>query len=574
MRNLIPILSLLSLFFGLQVYASIQIGSPQDLVKKAASGRIELREVIMDLQLNAAEFTTPQQFDPYFEILPDLEKLAQDLALDEIYPDGVRKLGVMMSSNGLRWLDISKDSADKIKYYHRWMDEDGAFRFQAQVEYVLVAEKDLNFLKATAVNIENLIPTLEVLFPQNHILLNAYHRLNSEAAVKIIKNGSLTEDEITFWLAKVSMLSVLADYFDILREETLSLTEQDKDRTYFIVRRCLVIWRQILANRQRSPSWIVSALGDVILEVLIKIQDLQVPLSSDQYLAVLKGMMAQHLKSLSQQMQTVEKLRPLDFSKRYLEWVQVLVDELRLRGLSREADTLVRYYNQISGPLMVKIFDIEGSYQLTDSRGQDWIFSVVAATDSLLVASLGMANGQIYKSYFNGYYNASEKKFVASLRESTTDPDGNPVIKFFINKNNQMEVEDSYLRGPTNILVGGKFETYPSYVRYQQVAGLIDGVYRGMVPFPKGTDMDAKLIVTSFNGYTLARLTDGESLDIEFNVGTRSGERPLYLTTGRLPSGTWIHMRLYQVSATEVRGYLIVGGRGKASQEFTLKKLN
>lgn len=570
MKLLMPILGL---FLSLNAWGVVQLDPPADLVKKAATGRIELREVIMDLQLNAPEFTAPQQLDPYFNILPDLAKLANDFDLDEIFPEAVKKLGVRLAANGIRWLDISKDPFDKVQYYHSWMDEEVALRFQAQVDDLLLTQTDPARLRTAVDNIVNLIPVVEGLFPKSLVLANTYRRLSSETALKIIRDQNLQEDEVVFWLSKVTMPTAYADYFDFIRGEILGLQANQNQSAYFILKRLLAISRQIQNNQQRSPGWIRDSFGDLILETLARFHQLRLALTLDQYGDLLECMEPQHLKALSQYFQSIETLPNLEYSRSYLQYLQILVNELRSRGSSWEAEALVRYTNHISGPLMVKMGNLEGSYKLKDAKGRDWILSIAIARDNMLVASLGTADWNIYKSYFTGYYNFDEKKFVASLREADTESEVNPVIKFFVNKNNQIEVEDQFTRGPTNFLVGTRYETYPTYEEHRgDLNGTIDGTYHGTIYFPKNISSNVRLTINGIGGYTMGRLSDGGAFNIDFSMGTPTGESPVYLTSGQLESGTWIQLRFYKSSANEIRGVLIVGGRGRSVQEFRLQK--
>ena len=115
-------------------YAEVKLEPPQALLRRAEMSRAEAREVILDIQANVSEFVDPQTFDSYFYILDDLQKIADEKGVNEIYPNAVRTLGQQMVANGIRWLTASRDSLDRIMYYHRWMNVEIAASFLSNVE--------------------------------------------------------------------------------------------------------------------------------------------------------------------------------------------------------------------------------------------------------------------------------------------------------------------------------------------------------------------------------------------------------------------------------------------------------
>lgn len=104
----------------------------------------------------------------------------------------------------------------------------------------------------------------------------------------------------------------------------------------------------------------------------------------------------------------------------------------------------------------------------------------------------------------------------------------------------------------------------------------ISGIYTGKIKFlDSKAEVTVALVVTEFEKYTLGRMsimTNGQvSSVIDYQIGNRAAEPMLLLSSGRMQSGNWNHVR-GRVDGDTFRGTMIAGGRGIVTEEFKLNK--
>ncbi len=235
-------------------WAGLNLAEPKELISKAAQNRMALRDVILDIEMNLSEMRDQGTFEKYFVLLDELKVLAVQFKMDEYYPQLVEGLGLHMVSNGMRWLDVTKDAPGKLLYYVKWMNADSLSRFLGAIEYQLSSVKDRTRLAAMATNIEALLPLIDKRAPDDGYLQSGYRRLSTEAAVAILKDPTLSLQDSEFWIGKVKIAASLSDYVDYLTQEILNLGSDRKDLGKNYLQLLLLVNLQIYKDTTTPPS--------------------------------------------------------------------------------------------------------------------------------------------------------------------------------------------------------------------------------------------------------------------------------------------------------------------------------
>jgi hypothetical protein len=548
-------------------HAELRLDPPQTLLKRAESGRTEAREVILDLQQNISEFVDPQTFDSYFYILADLEKIAEAKRLNEIYPNAVKTLGAQMASNGIRWLSASRDSIERILYYHRWMNVEIAQSFLSNVE---LEEKTLapEQVRLFAENLDQLIPYIDRTFPQASALRLGYRTVLSERAARTLGREDLSEEDRLFWLSKLSTSSGFSSAFNFIQDGVLHLSVEGRQKLHTYVHRFLTLSSRLRADGDAQPFWLINLNGDTAQIIAMRAVFLMEPLSDDEFQGLLNSMQANDLQALSSQW--AARLPKEAFLNEFLRLTRHLVNELKERELSKEANEMSRFYVKISAPTRAREKLLEGTYRLRGQNGKDWIFTAAFARGTEVFVGLSDTMGFVSKSYFFLTYVEAEDAFIASERERGEDPFRNWAVKFKMKKDGTIEVTDLAAPKGEQFLKGKKVQSYPNYFTESQ-AEPIDpsGRYEGIILGKKMT-----LEVTAYNGLTTGQMYDEENhLNFDFNVGTFGTDSVLYLTTGMSNRITWVQLR-GAIKKGAFRGQMIKGGQGLLGKEFVLKKVS
>jgi hypothetical protein len=548
-------------------YAELRLDPPQTLLKRAESGRTEAREVILDLQQNISEFVDPHTFDAYFYILDDLERIADEKKVNEVYPNAVKSLGAQMASNGIRWLSASQDSIERILYYHRWMNVEIASSFLANVE---MEEKTLapGQVKQFAENLDQLIPYIDRTFPQASALRLGYRTVLSERAARTLGREDLSEEERLFWLTKLSTSSGFSSAYNYIQDDVLHLTADKRQKLHTYVHRFLTLSARLRADGESQPFWLVNLNGDTAQIIAMRAVFLMEPLSDQEFQGLLDSMQANDLQALTTQW--MARLPKEAYLNEFLRLTRHLVNELKERELSKETNEMSRFYVRISAPTRAREKLLEGTYALKSQNGKEWVFTAAFARGTEVFVALSDKMGFVNKSYFFLTYVEADDTFIASERERGEDPFRNWAVKFKMNKDGTITVTDLAAPKGEQFLKGKKVESYPNYFTESQAEPINPaGRYEGEILGKKMT-----LEVTAYNGLTTAQMYDEQNhLNFDLNVGTFATDSVLYLTTGMANRATWIQLR-GAIKKGAYRGRMIKGGQGLLGKEFVLKKVS
>ncbi|WP_413560867.1 hypothetical protein [Bdellovibrio sp. HCB209] len=551
--------------------AALNLPAPEVLVTKAATNRIALREVIMDLDLNISEMRDAVTFDKYFAILGELQKQANRMNMDAYYPQAVESLGLHMVSNGMRWLDLSKDPSEKVQYYASWMDADALGRLLSVAEYQIEIVKDPTALKKVSANIDSILPVIDAKSGNLPYIPAGFRRLQSDIAVNMLKGRAMTADENLFWVSQIKLSSAMSEYLDFMNQAIYSIAPANKAAGHAFLAQLLLLNQQATKLSDNTPAWLIAGLGDSTVETLLRMVRFEEPMTAQEFTTSLNSLATRQLQGMAQTWMAQEKIPSGKYSAKYLELTKILIEQTRSKGLAKESDDMAKWIGVTAAPVLAKEQKIEGEYLLTDNKGRKWHFTVATARENMLVAALSMEGGVVYKPFFNVAYNLQGTGFVASERYEDLDHDQNPPIKFSYD-NGVMTVVDPFGRDGLSRLQGKKVQEFNDMWKTAVVGSpYAEGIYEGYIYPPTGKPFFARVIVTAFNGYTMGRI-DSSVLTVDLNIGSKGNDGVIIMTSGRRIGSSWVQLR-GNLTDKGMNAYLVVGGKGQAKTISTLKRV-
>jgi hypothetical protein len=549
------------------------LDSPDVLLSRAKEGRIQCREVVLDLQQNATEFRDPKTFDSYFYLLPQLQQIATDVNLDEIYPDAVKHLGQLLASNGIRWLSGAHDPLDRLLFYMQWMSVDTAYSFLSNLE-LENQTLDPAFVRNFATNLDGLIPVVDRTFPDAAGLRLGFRNLLSDLAAKVLSQQNLSEDDRLFWLTKIYSANGYSTAISLLENSILQLgSAKQPPGIHVLLRRFIELSRHLQSDSRNQPFWVLNQCGDTGVAAIMRMVYFLEPFQGDEFSALLGSLLPSHLQALEQQWIA----HPPAAS--YLDEVVTRSEQLRnvllAQGMQKEAADLLQFEMKIDAPAFVKRKNLEGRYAVTASDNSKWSFSLVLVSGNQLYAEVADSTGAVYKTYTSILFDPQRGAFVGSERgEENNDPGHNQTIEFRMDGSGFVAVNVASAYPTHRQLQGRKIVSFPDYFS-RSVPGGKDpsGTYRGKMNFPVGPALNVTLTIQFFGSYTVGRMvTDNGYVGFDFNVGTVGTDGVLYLTTGYNPDIAWTQLR-GTVANGVYRGRLVNGAQGLAGQDFVLTRV-
>lgn len=552
--------------------AALNLPEPEVLIQQAGESRSALLDSILAIEFNIPEMRDPATFEKYFYTLDNLQALAICSGLEEYYPDAVKKLGVNLVSNGMRWLDVTKADTNKITYYIKWMDVDSLARFLGLIEYQTSTVKDAASLKKMSENIEAALPLIDKIASNLPYVQLGFRGLVSGAAVAILKTENLDNNGLSFWIGKIKTASALSEYLDVLNTKIYSMEKDTQGLGHSYLFRLALLSAQVNNMAEKAPNWLVNGIGDSTAEVILRLVRLEEKFQAGEFKRSLSLLSGRQLQGMYQQWMIQTKIPNQNYVGHYLELSRELIVVLQNNNMRKEANEFQKWLTKMTAPALAKQLDIEGQYEIRNERGDVWYFTIATAKDNTLIAALANKDKSILKAYYNVSYNLKKDGFVASQREPDGDSIQNQPVEFVV-RDGQITVYDPFVRNQYKTYKGRKIQAFPDPYATAVPGNLsADGTYEGYISMPNGEDMKVRVIITTFNGYTVGRV-DSPRLVLELNIGSEGEDGVVILTSGRKEKAAWFQLRANVVEGG-LNAYVIVGGSGQGKAWTFLKRLN
>lgn len=553
--------------------ATLNLAPPQDLLKKAAQDRRQLREVLLDMQQNIPEMRDPKTFDSYFFILADLQKLADKLQLNAIFPKAVEATGLKMVAHGIRWLDVSQRPLSDALYYQSYADADVMSRFLAELELqVRNLRNSQARLKAVAINLEGMLPAAEKQFEERRDVRISMRQILSSIAIKFLKTEQLTNDEAAFWISKISLPTAYSEYIEALNESVLDTLPKDAAGLSLLSKRLRELGKKIVAETYPLPTYVSAGWGDTSVELVLRSIQGERKFETGEFEGLVELMRSRQLQGLAGQWLSVERLPTTSYSAHYLQLSNVLIARLRAVGLSKEAADVSLHISRMAAPIQATKSQIEGLYTLKSNDGSKFNFVIIRARPNLVYASLEDADGYVTLGFFNVTFDTQRGKFIASQREPDLDATANPTVSFTITPAGEMELEAPIASTGWRQMKGKRTSTFTNFLDDESsTSNPTEGEWEGEMSFRGQEPWKVRLVISKFGLYSIGRLTSAGGLAIDFQTGTAGDLGVVYLTTGRLGHTGWVHLRA--VRRGDYLEGLTISASGVTVPYFKLKKV-
>lgn len=573
------VLSLIPIFLlATNAFAALNLAEPEELLVKARQSRIDLRDVVFDIDVNIPEFTELEQIEKYVLILPELQYLSDQFRLDDLYPKAVPRLGESMFSAAIKWLDVRTVAAEKILLFAQYANYDLAFRYADSIADVLSKERDQVKLMHGATTIEALNELFKRTLPDRPNLEASLRTILSDLANKHLSKPGLTEEQTLFWISKISTTNGVMMFLDTIGNKIILLKKDNVADAHLYVDRLVLLQERILQLQDDLPGYLAANVSDKFSELVQRMIINEIKFLPNEFEKILSIMTPISVRSLAQSIMTRDSVVPLAYGDEYIRVMQILVNQLVYYGFDFEAKEFSFFIQRSTAPVMITRYSAEGHFHLKDHTGKVWIFSIVQARKNMYYAALGTEDRAIFKSFFHVTYDFKRNQFVAFERGIDLDSQSNQVVSFKITTDGAIKFEDLYSLRDVKTLTGRKTSNIPVYTNGSRDQSSVSGRYRGIIKIKEGSASKAELILSVFNGFVLGRLNLSHNgmvyASIDYSVGSEIvTDKTLSLTSGKLDSGTWSHLRLGNYGKKN-RGVMIQGGRGTISEEFELTRVN
>ncbi len=567
----------LFLLAATNAFAALNLAEPEELLEKARQSRIDLRDVIFDIDKNIIEFTELEHIEKYVLILPELQKLSDQFKLDDMYPKAVHRLGESIFSASIKWLDVRSIASERILEFAQYANFDLAFRYADSIADVLNKERDQVKLMRGANTVEAIRDLFVVTLPDQPTLeANMRNILSDQANIHLSKPG-LTEEQTLFWVGKISSAHGVTTYLEVIDNSIVILKRGMNDEAHHFVE-CLVQLKERMSTlADEIPGYLITNVSEKLSELVQRMIIFEITFKANEFEKILTIMTPNSVRSLANSIMSRNMVISQAYGDEYIRLSQIILTSLQTYGYDFEAKEFGLYMQRSISPIMIARFSAEGHFNMKDDKGKNWIFSIVQVRRNMYYAALGDEDRVIFKSFFHVTYDFRNKKFLAFERGTDGDTQPNQVVSFVVNPDGTIKFEDLYSLRDVKTLKGRKSSLMPLYNDSNPDTAGISGRYKGHIKIKGGSTSKAEIIISVMNGFVLGRLNLAHEgmvyASIDYSVGSEIvSDRTIHLTTGKLESGTWSHLRLGYYG-DKVRGVMIQGGRGTISEEFELTRV-
>jgi len=553
---------------------------PSELLNQARQDSFGLRDAIFSIDRNLMEFTTLEELTPYAELIPEFRVLYKKYGLDAIYPKLLDRFEEAVHTAAIKWLDIKVLASKTVVFYSDFASFNSALKWLGVVDAELNIERDINKLKKGVQNLSIANEVFTKKFTQKKDVDITVRNIQSRVAAKQIANSEVTSSEIDFWLNYLKTETGIVAYVDASNDSLFALKPEEGALGKSLFKRNRKVTQVALSYQDEFASYVFSALYDQAIEILYRSLRFGWELEKNDIKDALNELPPVKLKQLSEKIQygDIKKVAP-EFAP-YFEWLIIaLINRLESSRLNLEARNLEQFLNKVLAPIKLSSAFGEGVYHLKDDQGKSYRFTLVLAKDSMLIASLSDNLSYVDRSFFSVAYDSNLKRFIATPRDPDQDPAQIGVIEFELLPQNALQLWDRN-RVPELVLSGHKLASFDMEPEQILPKGSVHGSYKGLIYFDPDKPVLVDLVITELNQSLIGnlRMIDSQTGHvinrIDYPIGGSSTSSIIKLTSGRLVSGAFNHLRLFYRAQGKISGYMIVGARYEKPVLVELEKMN
>lgn len=553
--------------------AVLNLDTPENLLKKAATDRQQLRDVVLSIEQQLPEMRDMKTFESYFFLLDELKMDADRLGLDDLYPGAIQSIGTRMAAFGIKWVDLSLMPTERVAYYIKWMQVEDFANLLSYSAYQMQKITDPILLEKFSENVDYIIQNTTVVLKDRFDIMIGYRDLSSSIAIRFILNPNLSPEDVQRWARHIYTSQGLSFFIDKIQKNIYDITPEAKNSVHR-----LFIYLQI--SYQISDRLIDSPLSnsrdhisDLAIELIKKSYELTEPLNLESEInPIITQLSAHQLQSLATTLTSLSEPLILKNADAFVNMGTLLLKSLNQNGLNSESASLGLFLDRMAAGIAIASSAAEGTYEFVDASKDTWKLTLLKSHPFEVMVALSNEKKSFYISYYSIKYSTADQVFTASNIDPNTDtPSLLSVITFKLLPNHTIELSDIFgsrlkqITGTLTQALPALTFTDPSNLRRNDI-------YEGDIIF--GTTTKARhvtLTIQSDGVSYLARLKDELGVIYDFTTGSASSHKEFSLTTARLQNTTWAHMR-GTMDENELKARIVVGGKGFVSKEFILKR--
>ncbi len=536
------------------------IASPQELLTRAAKDASALHESILDLQDNLVGFSTKDSFRSYFDILPELQVLAQELGLESIHPGVVKTLGEQMVAYGIRWLNLSLDDRATVQKHLVWINANTAAQYVSLVADQLFHATTYD-AKAFSSNLDLLIEVSHARFRNEPYIEQGYRDINSEIAYLQLKKLSLTSPETLFWVAKLGNQDTLSGYISVLLQETYSLETTERQNLTSILDLLNVLGNILKVGEIPTSVRIYDSLGDVLVELLDRSALYSWPLDQAKIADLMPVLNVTQASNLGERIAlSMYSSHPRMNSQNALI-AESIIAQLSMQGATQKAQDFADMYYS-SAPFQIhSLQKNEGIYVVRGTNGEvTWVAHFFRSASEQFILSLDRRHARpSIHAFFSMSYEYETDTFLFSQTSRNEGQDSGLFVRARFEKDGtlHLEVPD---QASGWLLLTAKRESDPAAIEVPanddsslHVARFLKGKLVG----DKGRTQDVTISILETNGSYLAQISIGRRYVSSFEGFFNYADGSIYLTSQQNRDGKVVRIKIRQDASGQWTGTVL-----------------
>lgn len=564
----------LSFLIGNKAYSLVQLEAPDVLILQAKESRSDLRRVIFKISQNLSEFKDINELDPYIKIFPEIKALAIDFDLESIFPKMIDKLGEDLHSTAIKWLDPRFVSTEDILIYNQLSSFLSALRWLENIEVYLINENELQLLTQSIITLENVRVLFSELHSKRREVDLTIRRVMSNVSSKALDLIGNENDKLDFWISFLVSAQGFQEIINRNSESLFSLKRSDSSNLSIWFNQIIKIKTRAQSLQKDLPYYILQSIDDQIIDLIIKSVEFEYNLNEDLLMKSILDLGPLKLKALSQNFVYNLKTPSSQFINQYEKLIGAIGAQLENLNMESDYRLFTDFTNKIAATLKIEYLKAEGIYSLLGNDHISYRATLIRSQENRTILVLGHANNTFDRSYFHILYDVKSKRFFGSHRDPDIDPQANYSVSFRFNNKNELIIDD-YFKHQTTQIIGKKIHSFPRLNLGDRLNTNLTGVYSGELSFLKKSPLQVELVINQLQGQISGQLRFIEknkvTQSIELIIGSQSNENTIRLTSGRLVSGSIVHLRLFKNNNSLI-GFFVAGARHSQSFNIQLTK--
>jgi len=546
------VLTLLAAVLSCPLFSD-ELASPQALLEKAKIGRPEFLVVVQDIERFAPTFPAKEQLFPYIQILNELEKIAVSHGVDEISNQVVKKLGWVLTRQGIKWLRLDQEPTEFISHFFSWSENSTRYQIAGQHLKLLVLVTDreglLHWYERTCFSLAAIIDLKSEAY-----VVEAFEQLQASSVQRLIKiKNEISSDQMLGIMKSVRSMTAIQAIVGFLSEEVLRATQHTELETF--LQWGIVLSTNLKTLNQTIPFNVLTAPGYLIITIVSKILTQENVFDIALAKELIPALLSSQITELGSFIITLYRDKPIPESQLMLlgEISDRLMEEYQKLGLNQPAEEMKKFVSRISLLVAGLTEEIEGSYEVT-VRDKPGLINLVHIGNGKFFMGLSVRYGGEVSadfSFFHVLYNSKQKKWEA-VHYEVTDPNfSNPVNEvFFMRFVITTEAGEKRIQGTfftsklTSPIEGKKTRSYLAFTDEKRTSiPDISGVYHG-----ESRDVKFRLVIYQtaqrLQGTLLVTYKESIPVSVDLEYGYYDPKRNVaYLSSGMFESQRWVHVR-------------------------------